>query len=83
MTQTVSSSVSTRIYAQAFAHMDNTSGGTQTSYSQTLGASSVGNGAVDQLLVGNAFGNGGNLVFSATRSATALNWGSLVIPVVS
>ena len=82
MTQTVSSSSSTKLYAQAFANMDNATGTTMTSYSQTLGASSVGNNAVDQLLVGDAFGNGGNLVFSATRSGTGFNWGSLVIPVV-
>ena len=78
MSQSITSSNSSYIYAQSFVNMDNA--GTATSYNQTLAFNLSGNSSIG-LIGGDAVGNGSTLTFTATRTGSA-TWGSLAIPLI-
>lgn len=80
-----SSTVASNIYAQGFGYRASATGNTFTLYNQTQRAINPASTTAPNsppLVFGDAFGNGGTLTFTATRSVTTNPYGGMIVPLI-
>ena len=82
-TMTVPYSSPSKIYSQCFTYHATGSSQTFSDYNQSQRYLAQSGYFIDPLIVGDAYGNGGNLTFSATRSNTSYKWGGAVLPLIA
>jgi len=78
----VANSSTAIIYSNAFTYRS-TGSHTFSAYNQNQRYLATAGSYVEPLIVGDAYGNGGNLTFSATRSDTSYKWGGAVLPLTA
>ena len=82
-TMTIASSSTSTIYSNAFTYHATGSGQTFSGYNQSSRYLAASGFFIEPLQVGDAYGNGGNLTFSATRGNTSYKWGGAVLPLTA
>ena len=82
-TITISHSSNAIIYSNAFTYHATGSSQSFTGYSQSQRYLDVSGYFIEPLIVGDAYGNGGDLTFSATRGNTSYKWGGAVLPLTA
>lgn len=82
-TITVSHSSNAIIYSNAFTYRATGSSQGFSAYNQSQRYIADSGYYIQPLVVGDSYGNGGNLTFSATRSNTSYKWGGAVLPLTA
>lgn len=86
MSESVTSSSPSTLYAQMFTYSMSGTGDTISGYNQTQRSPSsmlTGSGTTySPMVFGDALGNGGTLTFSASRSDTTYSAGSIILPLL-
>lgn len=79
----ISNSSNAIIYSNAFTYHATGSGQTFSGYNQSTRYLASSGFFIEPLVVGDSYGNGGNLTFSATRGNTSYKWGGAVLPLTA
>lgn len=82
LSMSASSTSASQLYTNAFAFTSPNVGDGFSAYNQAKRFSINTNANAEGLLVGDGYGNGGTLTFSATRSNTTFKWGGMIVPLI-